>query len=197
MIIKDVQLYRNGEATVLSARCKIRKICWDTIYFSASNAIQADHIHSDASPFAAALLLPSMKQGEDLIIEGNISEQLYKGMHAIMHEVQQWDMGLKPVKIDADALVADTPGPQRSASFFSGGVDSFYTYLKHKTDPVEADRIDCFPCVPFPCRLDVPGRLQVPCRLDVPCRLPPGPAVRPGGMAGSTCRRRRLHRAER
>jgi hypothetical protein len=34
MIIKDVQLYRNGEATVLSARCKIRKIGWDTIYLA-------------------------------------------------------------------------------------------------------------------------------------------------------------------
>ena len=34
--------------------------------------------------------------------------------------------------------------PQRSASFFSGGVDSFYTYLKHTTDPIEKDRIDSF-----------------------------------------------------
>ncbi len=65
-------------------------------------------------------------------------------MHAIMHEVLQWNIGLTPIKIEADALVADAPGPQRSASFFSGGVDSFYTYLKHKTDPVKADRIDCF-----------------------------------------------------
>ncbi len=61
MIIKDAQLERTGEATVLSARCKIRKIGWDTVYFSVNNAIQVDHIHNDASPFAAALLLPSMK----------------------------------------------------------------------------------------------------------------------------------------
>src|SRR5487761_1601268 len=33
------------------------------------------YVHDDASPFAAALLLPSMKQGEDLIIEGSISDQ--------------------------------------------------------------------------------------------------------------------------
>src|SRR6202022_404376 len=63
-------------------------------------------------------------------------------MHAIMREVLKWDIGLQPIKIEADALVADPPRPQRSASFFSGGVDSFYTYLKHKTDPIEKVRID-------------------------------------------------------
>jgi hypothetical protein len=144
MIIKNVQLTRTDGATVLSAQCKIRKIGWDTVYFSVSDAAQGGHVFNDASPFAAALLLPAMKQGEDLIIKGSLSVQLYKGMHAIMHEVLRWDMGLKPIRIEADAMVADTHEPHRSASFFSGGVDSFYTYLKHKEDPVEADRIDSF-----------------------------------------------------
>ena len=144
MIIKDAQLYRDDETTALSARCKVRKIGWDTVYFSIGNTLPGDYIHNDASPFAAALLLPSMKQGEDLVIEGNISAQLYQGMHAIMQEVLKWDIGLQPIKIEAAALVADPPRPQRSASFFSGGVDSFYSYLKHKTDPIEKDRIDSF-----------------------------------------------------
>ena len=99
-------------------------------------------MHGDASPFAAALLLPSMKQGEDLIIHGSISERLYHGMHAVMREVLRWDIGLKPVDIQPGAVVADTHEPRSTASFFSGGVDSFYTYLKHKEDPVAADRID-------------------------------------------------------
>jgi hypothetical protein len=144
MIIKDVQLYRDNASTSLSARCKIRKIGWDTVYFRTGNALPRDSFHNDASPFAAALLLPSMKQGEDLIIEGSISAQLYKGMHAIMQEVLTWDIGLRPIKIEAGTLVADPPRPQKSASFFSGGVDSFYTYLKHKSDPAEADRIGSF-----------------------------------------------------
>ena len=144
MIIKDTQLYRDDETITLSATCKVRKIGWDTIYFSIGNTLPGDYIHNDASPFAAALLLPSMKQGEDLVIEGSISAQLYRGMHAIMHEVLKWDIGLQPIKIKANALVGDPPRPQRSASFFSGGVDSFYTYLKHTTDPIEKDRIDSF-----------------------------------------------------
>jgi hypothetical protein len=144
MIIKDTQLYRDNETTTLSAKCRLRKIGWDTVYFSVGNILPGNYIHHDASPFAAALLLPSMKQGENLVIEGSISAQLYRGMHAIMQEVLKWDVGLQPIKIEVGALVADPPRPQRSASFFSGGVDSFYTYLKHKTDPTEKDRINNF-----------------------------------------------------
>lgn len=144
MIIKDAQLYRDDRTTTLSAQCKIRKIGWDTAYFHIGNAMPGNSVHNDASPFAAALLLPSMKQGQDLIIDGSISAKLYQGMHAIMQEVLTWDIGLHPIKIEADTLVADPPRPAKSASFFSGGVDSFYTYLKHKTDPADADRIGTF-----------------------------------------------------
>jgi hypothetical protein len=144
MLIRDARLDRIGGATVLSAAGKVRKNGWDRIYFALDNAAQADYVYADASPFAAALLLPSMRQGEDLIIEGRISGQLYQGMHAIMEEVLRWDIGLKPIRIKAGFLSADPPSPRRSASFFSGGVDSFYTYLKHKADPAEADKISSF-----------------------------------------------------
>lgn len=144
MIIRDTQLQRTAEGTALSAKCRIRKIGWDRVYFSLSNSSQADYVRDDASPFAAALLLPSMKRGEDLIIEGSVSRQLYNGMHVIMEEVLRWDIGLKPIKIEVGAVVRDPPRPGRSAAFFSGGVDSFYTYLKHKTDPVRANRITSF-----------------------------------------------------
>ncbi len=144
MIIRDIQVHRTSSTTTLSAMCKIRKVGWDRVYFKLDNAAQRDYVHNDASAFAAALLLPSMNQAEDLIIEGSISGQLYKGLHSIMREVLRWEIGLKPIKIEAAAVVTDPPRPQRSASFFSGGVDSFYTYLKHKTDPVKADQIDSF-----------------------------------------------------
>src|SRR5215472_907065 len=142
MIIKDTQIQHAGATTVLTAKCKIRKLGWDRAYFSVDNTPAGDYVCNVAIPFAAALLLPSMRRGEDLSIEGSISEKLYQGMHAIMREVLRWDIGLQPIKIDATALVADRPRPRRSASFFSGGVDSFYTYLKHKTDQQQADRVD-------------------------------------------------------
>jgi len=93
MIIKDTRLYRDNKTTTLSAKCRLRKFGWDTVYFSVDKVPPGDYIHHDASPFAAALLLPSMRQGENLVIEGSISAQLYRGMHAIMQEVLKWDIG--------------------------------------------------------------------------------------------------------
>lgn len=144
MIIKDARLHHGDGTTTLSARCKIRKVGWDTVYLGTGDEAGGQYVPGDSSPFAAALLLPSMRQGEDLIIEGTISTRLYHGLHAIMREVLTWDIGLRPIKIEAGALVPDAPRPLRSAAFFSGGVDSFYTYLKHSADPAEADRITSF-----------------------------------------------------
>lgn len=147
MIIKQTGIRRTSATTTLYALCKIRKLGWDRIYFELDNTAldtpaRCEYVNDDASPFAAALLLPSMRQGSDLIIEGSLSAKLYDGMHAIMREALRWDIGCRPIRIEAATLVADPPRPQRSASFFSGGVDSFYTYLKHKTDTAKADRID-------------------------------------------------------
>src|SRR5487761_1803907 len=83
-----------------------------------------------------------MRQGEDLIVKGSMSQQLYDGMQTIMDEVLSWDIGLKRIQVKADTLLADHHKPTRTASFFSGGVDSFYTYLKHKQDRVKSDRVD-------------------------------------------------------
>jgi hypothetical protein len=141
VIIKDIQLTRTSRESVLSAKCKIRKIGWDEIYFSVDTRYD-DYICEDASPFATALLLPAMKQGEDLIIDGSISAQLWTGMQAAMREVLQWDIGLKPVAVKPQELTPDTGDARKTATFFSGGVDSFYTFLKHKGDPDAARKID-------------------------------------------------------
>jgi hypothetical protein len=143
MIIKNVRVVRRGDSTSLTATCKLRHIGWDEVDFTVEGE-NGRYLFEDASPFAAALLIPSMKLGEDLIIHGPISKALYEGMHEVMKEVLTWNVGLKPIKIKADKLVADTHRPTKTATFFSGGVDSFYTYLKHRTDANPADRVDSF-----------------------------------------------------
>jgi hypothetical protein len=143
VIVKDVHITLTTESAILSATCKIRKLGWDTIYFKVDAAKQA-YLCGDASPFAAALLLPAMKKQESLIIHGTISKQLFDGMQAIMKEVSNWGIGLQPIEIKVDHLVEDTHSPKKTACFFSGGVDSFYTYLKHKNSSNSAKRIDSF-----------------------------------------------------
>ena len=80
MVIKDITAIRGKDSTTLTATCKLRKIGWDKIYITLEGKRHHDYLFEDASPFAAALLLPSMKQGENLVIKGSISEQLYNGM---------------------------------------------------------------------------------------------------------------------
>ena len=143
MIVKDVKLTRSGNKSILSARCHIRKIGWDTVYFKIDSGKEG-YIKADASPFAVALLLPSMKQGEDLIIHGSISTQLLSGMQAVMEEVLTWDIGLHPIAIKAGIVAPDTEKPTKTGSYFSGGVDSFYTFLKHTHDKEKRDRVDSF-----------------------------------------------------
>lgn len=133
MRILEVNTRETAKTFTIFAKCKIRRVGYDEAYFTFDKKYKP-FLQVDASPFAAALLIPSMRMGEDLIIEGKISKELYKGMYKIMEHFLSWNIGLKPIKIIADELITDTAKPTVSASFFSGGVDSFYTLLKRKKD---------------------------------------------------------------
>jgi hypothetical protein len=82
--------------------------------------------------FAAAMLLPAMRAGEALRIDAPVSPRLTVMLPRIRDIFHTWWSELSRIDIDL------TPGaggavtiPNRSATFFSGGVDSFYTFLKH------------------------------------------------------------------
>jgi len=138
MRIKDVEVKSDSRFIIVEAKCKIRRFGYDKVYFKV-NKQHENLIYLDAAPFAAALLIPSMRQGEDLIIEDSIPEKLFNGMKSIARIFLSWNLGLRPIEIKADDLTEDSHEPRNIASFFSGGVDSFYTYLKHKTDSKKID----------------------------------------------------------
>jgi hypothetical protein len=133
MKVLDVRQHEAADKIILSARCKVRRFGLDDLSFIVPRRF-ADFIFADASPFAAALLLPSMKLGEDLVIQGSVSTRLHHGMREIIQMVSGWDIGLKPIDVIVDELVPDRIRPGVTGAFFSGGVDSFYTYLRHKND---------------------------------------------------------------
>lgn len=139
MKISNVQQRDEGQFVLLTADCKIRHIGTDRVYFKFEKKYR-DFIVADASPFAAALFIPAMKMGQDLIIEGSISQKLQEGMAEIMKTMLPWQLGLKPILIKASQVRPDEPAMEgKSASFFSGGVDSFFTYLKHKEQEEKID----------------------------------------------------------
>ncbi len=143
MKIYNLFLSYKAQATTLSVDIAFKGKKPERMYF-ATDLKNKTLISSDYSPFLAAVLLPCMKSGEDIIIEGPVSKKLLANAKKIMDLVVSWNVGLKKVNIkchpepalgsnDKEMLepVQHDKGSQ-TASFFSAGVDSFYTYLKHK-----------------------------------------------------------------
>ena len=137
MLIQDIKLSKNGKKIVLSASVQFRGQNPETMYF-ATDVENKSYIASDASPFLAAVLLPSMKTGEPIFIKGIVSKKLLGNTQKIMKLVEGWHIGLQTVDIYAEYVESEKvknfdkkPRMSRNASFFSAGVDSFYTYLKH------------------------------------------------------------------
>lgn len=86
--------------------------------------------HADA--FAAALLPAAMRAGEDLAIVPPLSETLAFQLGRIRDVFHCWyPEEMARIALDVRTRPS-TPrrAPSRAATFFSGGVDSFYTLLK-------------------------------------------------------------------
>lgn len=80
-------------------------------------------------------ILPAMRRGEPIHVEGAISETFLDGVKQVMeYYVSSFD-GFTVVPISADAYYKAEPSvSSRKASFFSGGVDSFFSLLKGRDE---------------------------------------------------------------
>jgi hypothetical protein len=88
------------------------------------------------SAFVPAVLLPAMLQRRPLVFEAPVSPRLLEALPTIQDIYATWVPALQRVPVlaasgDARALASTAPGPE-SASFFTGGLDSLYTYLTHR-----------------------------------------------------------------
>ena len=131
MLITNIQLQTRGKKVTLSAEMIFHKSTPTEVYFTTDKKYKS-YITADGSPFLAAALLPCMKRGESIHVDGTISEQLYRNTQKIMNLVLGWNLGLKRITITATKIKKDASKPKYAGTFFSGGVDSFYTYLKHR-----------------------------------------------------------------
>ncbi|WP_426527964.1 hypothetical protein [Bradyrhizobium sp. McL0615] len=88
-----------------------------------------------ADAFAAAMLMPCMQSGEPLHIVPPISPRLLFNLPRIRDIFHTWWPHLARVSITAESVTTCNPSrPKRAGTFFSGGVDSFYSLLKYKSD---------------------------------------------------------------
>lgn len=103
----------------------------DRIWYKTTGEV---NMNSDL--FLASTLVPAMKLGQDLHVAGGISNKLYNNIPEIQDILSTWYPDLKRIKVHAEFNNHDHNFmmDRKVACFFSGGVDSFYTVLKHNTE---------------------------------------------------------------
>lgn len=133
MLVSNIRLSERGDKLRISADCQTDNGSMEIVYFEF-DSVYREYLNLDYSSFAAALLLPSMKLGENLTVDGSISEKLYDGMQEIMNTVKGWNIGLSAIKVIPRSVEPDSLKGDDTVTTFSGGVDSFYSWLVHKND---------------------------------------------------------------
>ena len=80
-------------------------------------------------------LLPSMRAGSALVTERTISQRLFQSLESICDFYCALNPSLKRIQIkNIITEQKDPPKENRVGVFFSAGVDSFYTLLKHQEE---------------------------------------------------------------
>ncbi len=78
------------------------------------------------------LMMPiAMADGEDITLELPVDPHLLENIRGMMAAWHGWFPELREAEIQAPTMPAHRPPPGRRAMFFSGGVDSFFTLLRH------------------------------------------------------------------
>lgn len=131
MKLLNIQSYLKKNRFILSGDMVLTSGKKHTLYFEVDKKFRT-FVGADASAFLAAALPISMRTKEDLFVEGPISKLLIKSTQKIMNVLNSWNVGLHKQSIKAEMQREDTGNSNLSGVFFSGGVDSFYTFLKHK-----------------------------------------------------------------
>ena len=91
-----------------------------------------DYFTSTLDGPLVAMLLPAMTRGENIQLDGKVSEKLYYNIfNGLQYILKSLYPHLKIIKISAKELVKEPIRNQSTASGFSGGIDSFYTLFQH------------------------------------------------------------------
>ncbi len=97
--------------------------------------VSEDSATPSAETFLVAALLPAMKVGAGLRVADPISPRLLGALPKIQDILTMWDRTLRRVSVEAQPTSLRATPPARGVGcFFSGGVDSWYSVLKHREE---------------------------------------------------------------
>lgn len=86
-------------------------------------------------PFVVEFLTACMFEGEDIHVDAPVSSVLLEGLERGQNVLKSWYSDLRPITVTAAAIdTVRTEGgpPRRTGCCFSGGVDGWYSLLKHE-----------------------------------------------------------------
>jgi hypothetical protein len=117
----------------------------ETLWFEVPAALEHD-LSTTGHPWIVALLPLAARLGEELRIPLPVDRLLVRNLTELLRIWRGWYPSLHDVPLDVticEYAVARRPGPPaRTAAFFSGGVDSFYTVLRHAAGGVGRLNVD-------------------------------------------------------
>ncbi len=88
-----------------------------------------------SDPFVPVALIPAMRRRWRLTIEGPVSQSLLDGAERVQNRLTHWYPKMRHVEIKCMAVPVSSPKKSGAvATFFSGGVDSFYTLQRHRDE---------------------------------------------------------------
>jgi hypothetical protein len=101
-----------------------------------------ESIEASGDPFLAALLVPLLHQGEDVVVLAPVSRKLLRATDRVMALLSSWYDDFSPVSVTAEETREVVPEGKNVGAFFSAGLDSFYTLLKNlELHPADEDSI--------------------------------------------------------
>ena len=117
-----------------------------SLWFSLPPAL-ADHVEGRVfDPFVIGLLFEASQSGQDIVIEGKISERLHYGIaNGYAYLLSRLTEAGQPIRLLPDDIAGLNATEGHVAAGFSAGIDSFQTYIDHNAESVAPTfRISCF-----------------------------------------------------
>ena len=125
--VRDLREKRSNDAVELSATVRSETATHDIWFRTAPGPVGGV-----ADPFVPTVLFPAMRSASSVRVDAPVSAAILRSAERVQQVKTVWDPSLRIVPIEARSVVASHPERKDAiGSFFSGGVDSFYTLHSH------------------------------------------------------------------
>ena len=114
----------------------------ERVWFEVPKRLE-DQVNVSGDPWLAAFLPLAVTLRRPLILDLPVDARLLANCGQLMDWWSRWFAGLSPVLVEADTSQPSATQPsRRTAQFFSGGVDSFYTLLNtHQSGELDIEEL--------------------------------------------------------